>query len=76
MTEIKACPFCGHSGNRITVKQRYRKGIANRLMYWIECGYCGAFQPHHNLAGFKTAEKAIQKWNEISDYHLKEKTNE
>ncbi len=69
--EIAKCPFCGIQGPRITVRSRYRKGIANRLMYWIECGYCGASQRHDDLAGSRTPEKAIQKWNKVADKFAK-----
>ncbi len=71
MNDLKECPFCHIKGERITVKSRYRKGIANRRMYWVECGYCGAFQPHDNLHGFRTPEKAIEKWNKVSAQYSK-----
>ncbi|MBR3515378.1 MAG: Lar family restriction alleviation protein [Lachnospiraceae bacterium] len=67
----KECPFCHIKGERITVKSRYRKGTAGKLMYWVECGYCGAFQPHDDLHGFRTPEKAIEKWNKVSTEHSK-----
>lgn len=66
MNDLKECPFCHIQGERITVKSRYRKGTANRLMYWVSCGYCGASQPHDDLHGFRTPEKAIEKWNKVS----------
>lgn len=64
--ELEKCPFCGHKGPLITVKSRYRKGIANRLMYWVYCGYCDASQRHDDLSGHRTREKAIKAWNRLS----------
>lgn len=58
--ELKPCPFC--NGNA-EVKERYRKGIANRKMYWVECKKCGVSQAHHELAGYRTPNKAIAVWN-------------
>lgn len=57
---IKPCPFC--NGNA-EVKDRYRKGVANRKMYWVECKKCGVSQAHHGLAGYRTPNKAIAVWN-------------
>lgn len=58
--ELKPCPFC--NGNA-EVKDRYRKGVANRKMYWVECKKCGVSQAHHELAGYRTPNKAIAVWN-------------
>lgn len=58
--ELKPCPFC--NGNA-EVKNRYRKGVANRKMYWVECKKCGVSQAHHELAGYRTPNKAIAVWN-------------
>ena len=69
MDDLKECPFCHIKGERITVKNR--KGIAGKLIYWVECDYCGAFQPHDNLHGFKTPEKAVEKWNKVSMQYSK-----
>lgn len=58
--DIKPCPFCNGGAE---VKERYRKGIANRKMYWVECKKCGVSQAHHELAGYRTPNKAIAVWN-------------
>lgn len=58
--ELKPCPFCNGSAE---VKERYRKGIANRKMYWVECKKCGVSQAHHELAGYRTPNRAIAVWN-------------
>ena len=58
--ELKPCPFC--NGNA-EVKDRYRKGVANRKMYWVECKKCGVSQAHHEFAGYRTPNKAIATWN-------------
>lgn len=64
--ELSKCPFCGNQGPLITVRSKYRKGIANRLIYWVHCGYCEASQKHNGLAGFKTKDKAVEAWNKVS----------
>lgn len=58
--KLKPCPFCNGSAE---VKDRYRKGVANRKMYWVECKQCGVSQAHHDLAGYKTPNRAIAVWN-------------
>ena len=60
MDDIKRCPFCG---GKAEVLDRYRKGVANRKMYWIECKQCGVSQAHHGLAGYRTPRRAIAVWN-------------
>ncbi|MBO5550760.1 MAG: Lar family restriction alleviation protein [Lachnospiraceae bacterium] len=67
MADLGRCPFCGNKGSLITVKSRFRKGIANRKMYWVECGYCGASQRHDGLSGFRTPDKATEKWNKFEE---------
>lgn len=54
------CPFCG---GKAELNERYRKGTANRKMYWISCRKCGISQPHHNLAGYRRISGAITAWN-------------
>ena len=63
---IKPCPNCKHS--EVIIKSRYRKGTANRLMYWVECSYCGLSQKHDDLSGFRTKEKAVKHWNATKGY--------
>lgn len=58
--ELKPCPFCGGTAE---VKERYRKGIANRKMYWVSCKRCQVTQAYDNLHGYNTKEKAIRVWN-------------
>ena len=60
---IGTCPHCHKSGPEISLNVRFRKGTANRRMYWIRCGYCGAEQRHDNLSGFRTPSRAIRNWN-------------
>ncbi len=57
------CPFCETEGDFVRVKSRFRKGTANRVMYWVKCDICGAEQRHDNLAGYKNKFKAESAWN-------------
>lgn len=73
MTELKPCPFCGGEAK---VCSRYRKGVANRVMYWIECKACGVAQSHHELSGYNSAAKATRAWNRrVNDDIQKEETD-
>lgn len=60
MSGLKPCPFC--NGGAV-VRDRYRRGTANRKMYWVECIGCGISQAHHDLAGYRSPNKAIESWN-------------
>jgi Lar family restriction alleviation protein len=56
MTEIKACPFCGASGEDVSV---YGDMVTP---YYIECNKCDAWGPNAD-----TEAEAIQKWNAAAD---------
>ena len=58
--KIKPCPFCG---GKADVLERYRKGTPNRKMFWVECTSCGISQAHHDLSGYRTPNKAVERWN-------------
>ena len=55
--ELKPCPFCGASGQRIT-KEILASGTS---VYRVECWYCMACGPQSNKRGC-----AIDEWNERS----------
>lgn len=57
---VKLCPFCG---GKAEIRERYRKGTANRKMFWVECKKCGVSQAHDNLHGYNKPEKAVRVWN-------------
>lgn len=60
MDKLQPCPFCGGSADFL---ERYRKGTANRKMYWVECKACRVAQYHGNDGGYRTKEKAAETWN-------------
>lgn len=64
MEKIKPCPFCGSNFmSGVYICSRWRKGTANRKMYWITCGKCRVEQRHGNSDGYRTIENAIKAWN-------------
>ena len=55
------CPYCKSTTGKVIM--RFRKGVANCKMYWIECSSCGIAQRHDDLHGYKNMKKAIDHWN-------------
>ena len=60
MEKLKPCPFCGSEAD---IHERYRKGTANRKMFWIECKTCWVAQYHGDIGGYRTKAKATDAWN-------------
>jgi len=58
--ELFPCPFCG---GKAEIKERYRRGVANRKMYWVECKACWVSQHHGDIGGYATKAKAAKAWN-------------
>lgn len=64
MERLKPCPFCGSEFmSGVYICSRWRKGTANRKMYWITCGKCRVEQRHGNSDGYRTIENAVKAWN-------------
>lgn len=67
MEKLKSCPFCGGEAR---ISERYREGVSNRKMYWVECKKCGITQAHHALAGYNSRAKAANAWNKRIEFSL------
>ena len=60
MDKIKPCPFCGSPFmGGVRINARWRKGTANRKMYWISCNSCRVTQFYGNAFGYRTIDRAI-----------------
>lgn len=64
MEKLKPCPFCGGEAE---IKERFRRGTANRKMFWVECKACWVAQYHGNDGGYNTRAKAADAWNRRSE---------
>lgn len=60
MEKLKPCPFCG---GKSEIKERFRRGTANRKMFWVECNACLVSQYHGDTGGYATKAKAVKAWN-------------
>lgn len=58
---LKPCPWCGHAGEMLGVRDVRNTGPGPYWHHRIDCGYCGAFAPNA-----PTETGAAEKWNRIA----------
>ena len=58
VTELSACPFCGHRAAIEDIGWEYRKmGFGTHKKYVVECWKC-----HSRTQAYNTVEEAVEAW--------------